>query len=408
MSTPRLVTWLRTRSAGVQAARERTLASRADVRQAGVAPNPILDVEVGTIPLGATNPPGLGLDDTAHLTIGLSETIELGKRGPRVRGAELRARASAEDQVGTLADRLGDARLALGKAVYARARVASLEDNLRSARELGDLEQARRRAGDIAESELQRVILDAQAVELDVAHGNAELADTLAECQAVLTVPCDLDDTGVDVLDHAAELPAPTAAASLAERSDLRSLDFQRRGALEDAELARHRAIPDPNVGVAYTQDWLTIAGNQPRSLTFSVGIPLAIFDTGKHDADKAEAHARELDATARGTLEEARAGIAGLASRRKFLEAAVASTVGDAIPRSQSVLEATRKAYETGHVGLSDLILVQRSHRELIARALDLRFELFQTRNDLRRELGLDAGVAREEIGGKSGDVHP
>ena len=71
---------------------------------------------------------------------------------------------------------------------------------------------------------------------------------------------------------------------------------------------------------------------------------------------------------------------------------------ITDALPRSQDVLEATRKAYETGHVSLSDLILVQRNHRELVGKALDLRFELFQARNDLRRALGLDAAVARLE----------
>ena len=400
VSSPNLVTWLRARSAGVRAATERTLQAQADARQAGVLPNPTLDLSLGGVPIGETNPPGLGISDTANFTVGLSETIELGKRGPRTRAAELRAHASAEDGVGTLADRLGDARLALGKAVYARAKLGAVEENLRAAHDLTTLEEARRKAGDISENELQRVVLDAQAVELDVAHGRADLAEALAECRAVLEARCDLDDAGVELLDRAAELPAEIAdpAAALAERPDLRSLDLQRRGALEDAELARNRVIPDPQIGVAFTADGFTASGNDPRTLTFNVGIPLAIFDTGKHDAAKAEAHARELQATAHAALALARAGVDGLVDKRKYLEGAVGMLVADAIPRSQAVLESTRKAYETGHLSLSDLILVQRNHRELVSKGLDLRFELFQARNDLRRTLGLDAQAARQE----------
>jgi len=396
VSSPHLVAWLRTRSAGVRAATEKTRQAEAEARQAGVLPNPTLGLTLGGVPVGETNPPGLGFSDTANFTVGLTEVVELGKRGPRQRGANLRARAAAEDGVGTLAERLGDARLALGKAVYARAKLAALEENLRAARDLATLEQARRKAGDISESEYQRVVLDAENVELDLAHGRADLADAMADCRAALTARCDVDGVAADALDKAAEIPGAVDASTVAARPDLRSLDLQRQGALEDATLARHRVIPDPELGVSYTADGFTVSGNDPRTLTFNVGIPLAIFDTGSHDAAKAEAHARELEATASATLTEARAGVDGLLEKKKYLEEAVQLVTSDAIPRSQDVLEATRKAYETGHVSLSDLILVQRNHRELIGKALDLRFELFQARNDLRRALGLDAAVAR------------
>ncbi len=196
----------------------------------------------------------------------------------------------------------------------------------------------------------------------------------------------------------------------LAERADLRSLELQRRSALEDATLARHRAIPDPELGVSFTRDWLTVAGDQPYSVTFNVGIPLPFFDTGAHDAAKAAAHARELAATARGTLVEARADLDALLDRRRYLEEAIRLVTTDSIPRSQAVLEAMRTAYNTGHVSLSDLILVQRNHRELLGKALDLRFELFSARNDVRRTLGLDGELARSgtPASGGAGETRP
>src|SRR5262249_56791986 len=135
-------------------------------KRAGARQNPTRALTPGGVALGETNPPGLSFSDYANFTVGLTETVEIGKRGPRTRAAQLRARAAAEDGVGTLADRLGEARLALGKAVYARVKLAAVEENLRYARELTNLEQARRRAGDIPESDYQRGIPDAENIEL--------------------------------------------------------------------------------------------------------------------------------------------------------------------------------------------------------------------------------------------------
>src|SRR5262249_55578374 len=148
--------------------------------------------------------------------------------------------------------------------------------------------------------------------------------------------PCSVEDVGAETLDRAAELPAD--APELSSRPDLQSFELQRRSALEDATLARHRAIPDPEVGISFTRDWLTVAGDQPYSVTFNLGIPLPFFDTGAHDAAKAEAHARELEATARGTLVEARAEIDGLREKKRYLEDAVRLVTSDSLARSQAV----------------------------------------------------------------------
>src|SRR5262249_45317618 len=161
--------------------------------------------------------------------------------------------------------------------------------------------------------------------------------------------------------------------------------------------LAKNRIIPDPELGVSFTRDWFTTSGDDPYTIALSVGIPLPFLDTGTHDAAKAEAKARELAATARGTLVEARAGVDGLLEKERHLEEGLRLVTQDSIARSQAVVDATRRAYDTGHVSLSDLILVQRSHRELVGKALDLRFELFGARNELRRALGLDAQEARQ-----------
>jgi cobalt-zinc-cadmium efflux system outer membrane protein len=189
----------------------------------------------------------------------------------------------------------------------------------------------------------------------------------------------------------------------MVERPDVRSLHFNRESALADAELARARAIPDPTFTITYTHDNLTIAGNQPNSLTFDVGIPLPIFDTGRHDADKAAARARELEETQRATLVDARADVATLRDHQHWLEVSIQQLTSDSIPRSQAINTATRKAFDSQHIALGELLLAERTHRELVIKLLDLKFDLFTTRNQLRQVLGLDGALARNKGRGRS-----
>jgi outer membrane protein, heavy metal efflux system len=395
-----VVEWVARRSAEVRAARERVAQASAEVRQSALWPNPQLSFEAGTLALPDTNPPGLSLAQTSHFSVGIGETFELGKRGPRTRAAELRHGASREELLATLGKRAAEARVALGRVAYLGAKQSALEENLANARRVVDLERARRDAGDISDTEWQRIVLDTQTVELDVARNQSDMADALADCRAALEAVCDADGARIELLDAAAPVPGavpePPPAPDLAARADVRALRLERDAASSEAALARRRAIPDPQISLTYTHDNLTVAGNQPNALTVDVGLPLPIFDTGRHDAARAEAHARELEAQAVAATVAAQGDVAGLAARGRFLDQAIARLETDAVPRSQRVVEATRKAYDSGHLSLSDLLLTERTHRELVIRLIDLRFERFSAKNQLRQALGLDAELAR------------
>jgi cobalt-zinc-cadmium efflux system outer membrane protein len=391
-SSSQLTAWMSGRNAEVRAAGERAVQAGAEAAQSRVLPNPTLGIEVGSLTVGDTNPPGLGFADTSHFSFGLTELVEIGKRGPRIRSAELRARAAGQQARAALVDRVSDARVALGRTAWLVVRQRALEQNLESTRELVALDTRRRDAGDISDAELGRIILDADALGLEAEHNRTELGTALAECRAVLEATCATDDVDDQTLARAGALPAvPDTAAALTARPDLRALDLERQAAGEDAALARRRLIPDPTLGVTFTHDNLTIAGNQPNLFTFNVSFPLPFLDTGTHDAAKAEARGRELREQARGATLEATAAIDGLGERSRWLASAIDHLQQESIPRSLTLVVATRRAYDTGHVSLSDLILVERSHRELVIKSLDLEFELFTTRSELRRALGLD-----------------
>src|SRR5262249_17051026 len=111
---------------------------------------------------------------------------------------------------------------------------------------------------------------------------------------------------------------------------------------------------------------------------------------------------------TARGTLLEQRAAAVGLLHKKQGLEQSVTKVRDDSLPRSLDVVVATRKAYDTGHVSLSDLILVERSHRDLTVNLIDLAFDLFSAGTEILHTLGLDAVLARGAPGTSTKEEAP
>jgi cobalt-zinc-cadmium efflux system outer membrane protein len=395
-----LVRLLRERNADVRAAAFRVSQGEADVKASRLPPNPALAVSLGDVPVGTSNPPGLTFSQTAIYSLTLSQTVELGKRGPRYEAAALRLRAGQEDYVRTLSETLADARHTLGRVAYLKARQQALEESLSSVRQMQELQRTRLAHGDLSGNDFDRLQLDTQLLEADVAQNSAEYQAALAACSAVLFSPCVDDRAGPDVLDGAAPLPeaadAGAAVDAVEDRPDLKSLEMSAASALQEAVLALRRRIPDPSLSVGYTRDLLTISGDQPRSLTFGVSLPLPAFDRGQHDAARATAHAGELRASASATRQRAQAEVAGLQQRRRALESVLVTLRGEALARSKAVLDSTLSAVNQGELSMTDLLLARRTHTDLVLKIMDLTFGAFEARNDLRRATGADAALVR------------
>jgi outer membrane protein TolC len=132
----RLVSWLRENNEDVRATVARVGQAEADLAQSRLPPPPSLSTNLSDLTLGATNPAGLRFAETAIYSVGLSQTVELGKRGPRIAAARLRLSAGEEDYLDALSDAIGRARLALGRVAYLRTRTEALEESLSSMKEM--------------------------------------------------------------------------------------------------------------------------------------------------------------------------------------------------------------------------------------------------------------------------------
>jgi len=394
--SPRLAAWLSAHSPEIQAARARLAQNSAETRQSRVLPNPVLDASLGNVALGQTTPPGLGFNQTAIYNVGLSQTIELGKRGPRIAGAELHEKAAQLELLSAERDQLSQARLALSSALYRGLRVSIFEETVRDAERAADLERTRYEQKALSGTEYDRLLLDLANLRADFERERAEYGAALAECAAALGATCELGGASEQDLTGAAAVDvSEVAAVRLEHRPDVQALEAERQASERDAELARARAIPDVTFRLGYTHDRFVESGDNRNTLSFSVQLPLPVFDRGQHDSSKALSHAVELTETKRALLLQARADLEGLLSRKATLEKVLGGIEKESLPRSASVLSSTQIAFDHGGVSLTDLLLARRNHIALRLTLLDERFELFGIRNELLRVLSL--GAARE-----------
>jgi len=386
-----LASWLGAESPVVRAARARARQASADVASSHLFPNPVLDTSLSNVPITTTTPPGLTFGETAIYGVGLSQTFELGKRGPRQDAAALRERAARLDVASTLTDRVTAARDALGAAVHLGLRLGILQESLTDAERAATLERTRLEQKALSGMDYDRLLLDLAALRSEFARNQAEYDAARAECRAALGAECDLSGVTEDDLGDA--LPVTTAASDeerLNARADLRSLDLQASAARRDADLASNRAIPDVTARVGYVHDRFIASGDNMNTLNFGLELPLPVFDHGQHDARKANEHAVELEDQRRALFVDARAELAGLLSRKAALEANIAVLAKDTLPRSDAVLSAAEQAFHQGGASMTDFLLARRSHIALTLTRLDQRFELFAVKNELHRVLGV------------------
>src|SRR5437899_6633291 len=105
-----LLSWLKDNNKDVLAAAARVDQALAALRQDRLHLNPSLAGSVSDLPLGDTNPPGLTSKDTAIYGTVLSQTVEIGKRGPRIESARLRLESGRRLYLDVLGDTMAQAR----------------------------------------------------------------------------------------------------------------------------------------------------------------------------------------------------------------------------------------------------------------------------------------------------------
>lgn len=370
--------------------------ARARLRQAGLRPNPTIDVEQSTGRF--TGSPGEG-----EVSVGLAVPIELG--GKRRRRIEL-ARAELEASEAEVADR--ERRLTNEvRALYAEALAAIRE--LSTLEELNDLDlqttrfvQARVNEGETAPIELNQLRVEVERLRSRRALVEGRLKGTLFRLKSLTGIgPSEILRLGED-LQRPVALPSPAsvdAAVEIALRSrpDLRFAKLSEEVAQAGLQLARAQAVPDltpftkySNTRSVFEETPVGVLRDRDKLLSFGVSVEIPIFN--RNQGGKAEAAVAINQAQRRREFLEAviRSEVQSAFARYEAAQAAVTTFEQGAIPRSSENVRTIRAAYQIGAFSITDLLVEQRRLLDVQREFTEALAERYRALADLQAAMGI------------------
>ncbi len=340
--------------------------------------NPVID--------GAAGPRlQRGGEQSLEARVGLSQAFELGgKRGARVTAAEAglaRAGAGAEDALRRV---LRDVAVAFYSALHA---TQSLELARRADAVAGDIvgiAEQRFKAGDIARLDVSLAKAARSRAVAAVHDAEARRVAAAGELRILLGLE---PGEPFAVVGQLNANPAPTLDALQAralDRPDWRALEAEIREAEAETRLGNAERWPDINIGAEYERDQDDIIALGRLSLT------LPVFASGQGRRTESLARASrlraELEAGRRATITEL--STAYDVYRRR---AAAADELARTAAPLQSDNEAlARRAYESGQLGLVDLLTVRREVLGTRQESLDRNLESAIAAVDLEFSAGV------------------
>jgi cobalt-zinc-cadmium efflux system outer membrane protein len=361
--------------------------ARGRLRQAGLRPNPTLEVE-------QTTGRFTGSADERETSVGIAVPIELG--GKRRRRVEV-AQAELEAVEAEVADR--ERRLALEvMTVYVEALSALRElETTESINEV-DLQttrfvQARVNEGESAPLELNLLRTEVDRLRSRRAMVEGRLTTALLKLKALAGIsdaePLRLREDLTTVRRPAFPQSVDAAIAiALRSRPDLRLARLNEEVAEAGLKLARASASPDLTAFTRYSvsrsafEDTpVGVIHDRDKTLTFGVSVGIPIFN--RNQGNKAEAAALISQArTRREFLEQIiRSEVQSAYARYEAARSAALTFEQGVIGRSSENIRVIRAAYELGQFQITDLLSEQR-------RLLDSQREYTETLTEQYRAL--------------------
>lgn len=373
--------------------------ARARLRQAGLRPNPTIDVEQST---GRFT----GSAGESEVSVGIAVPIELG--GKRRRRIEL-ARAELEASQAEVADR--ERRLTNEvRALYAEA-LASIRE-LSTLEELNDLDlqttrfvQARVNEGETAPIELNQLRVEVERLRSRRALVEGRLRGTLLRLKSLTGIgPSEILRLGED-LQQPVAFPSPAsmdAAVEIALRSrpDLRFAKLSEEVAQAGLQLARAQGLPTltpftkySNTRSVFEDTPVGVLRDRDKSLRFGVSVEIPIFN--RNQGGKAEAAVAINQAQRRREFLEAviRSEVQSAYARYEAAQAAVTIFEQGAIPRSSENVRTIRAAYQIGAFSITDLLVEQRRLLDVQREFTEALAERYRALADLQAAMGIPVG---------------
>lgn len=352
-------------------------AAEADVRAAGVYPNPTLSYSRERMD---------GTPDSIEQTWMLEQAIDLsGRRGLH--------REAASRRVAAVSARNGSRQLELATEIRRSfhavlLRQATIDATVIWAQRFARVEamvDKHARAGEASGYDRRRLARERQTAEARLATERADLQRESARL-AVLTGLSQLPTLQGELLPP--PLPAPELALeSLDQHPSLQGLARRAEAADLEGRAAGRGSIPEVTVGIGPKQ--VESSGVTDDGLALSISVPLPVFDRQQAGRQRATAEAQQARAEYRLLRARAEGDLRGLHRQAEVLRATAADYRSRALAATPDLLRIAETAYEGGESSLLELLDAYRGALETETTALELEWRA----RDVRIEYDLLTG---------------
>lgn len=381
LSVEKMVELALAQNADLIAARQRLAEAEGLLRQAGLRPNPSIDITVG-------NGDILNSDGERAFDFGYSHTFELGgKRSRRVEAAQKTyelVRSEIANRERLLAS---EVRIKYAEALAAIEKLKNAEELFKLTSQTFDLAKARAQAGEAAPLEQGLLQVELNRISSDRMLFTAQVEQVLLQAKLLAGLPLDSKLQLSGTLERAA--PAPdldwAIRTAFAKRPDLAAARINEEVAEAGVRLALTGRSPDLVLrgGYAHAQagfDQLGFSGGslvplRDKDNILTAGISIVLPLSNRNQGNIAAARARKREAElARAALERTvRQEIMSAYQRLTAAQGALRVFDAGVIGQSRENLRIVRGAYELGELRMLDVINEQRRLTEIQRSYVDL-----------------------------------
>lgn len=389
LTLPQLIQLARQENKDLQAARYAVEIGRARLAQAGLLPNPRLD-------LSGRNDFAFKNEGEYSSSVGISQQFPIAGRLLRQKDVARVDIALAQAEVEEAERRLA------GEVAVDVYRLLVIDRQIQSRNELAGIEEKlakatrdRFKAAEVSELDVNTVQLDLQRLSQERAVLQSQRQSLLISLNTLIGRPAAAALLINESLPETEALPSreQLQAQALLSRPDLRGAQLGADRAQAEKALAKAQRWEDWSVGLGLDQDKLAIEGAPPqsssRAVGFSLSIPLPLFNRNQGQIAEAEASADQ----AKAHIDALRLGIAGeIASAHaeaSNLQQLVNQYRQSLIPVSQRNVQLAQNGYGQGLVSVIEVVQAQRQLADLNAAYLNTLDQFLQALVRLRTASG-------------------
>jgi cobalt-zinc-cadmium efflux system outer membrane protein len=385
------------------AARAQVEAAMGRLTQAGLRPNPRLN-------LGNESDQIFGNEGEYSRSIGVTQDFPITGRLARARDVARVDVARALTEVNEAERRLlGDIATAYYAVIALDQRIAVRERLIRIDQSLVTVSAERQKAGEVSELDVNTATLELERLRQERTVLTGERAAALKTLAGIVGYAAQATP---EINTTVPEVAAPPPLAQLTEqalsrRTDLRLLALAADRAQAEAVLAQASAWEDWGVSLGIRQDKLVVgnpvAPSVNKALMLSLSIPLPLFN--RNQGNRTAAVAEERTAREQSLALQLRIGneVAALHEQLTRLLTALNSYTEHTLPLSRRNTELARDAYRSGQLSITDVVQAERQENDLNAGYADALGQYLRTLAELNAATVGYAPLMTHPLGGSA-----